>query len=1057
MNVSILHIADLHISKKKLHDIKIVREKLLLDLVNMQKKEGLNIDFIVFSGDIINKGENSKVEYPLAYEEFIKPLLNHLGRSLNDIFLVPGNHDVDRKKTSKNFEDGLASNLNDLDSLNTFFDSFGENKGEEAFLKRKLDGYSTLCDKVLKNKNLVERNFFFDIYKIKVAKIDVGIIALNSAWRSSGFGDDDRRLLIGARVVEKASTFIKDCDLKLAISHHPLDMLTTWDQKTTKNTLAQNVNIFFTGHLHDSDFTYEKPILGKLYVSTCGAIFQGRIINGYSILNLDLSHKKMTVYLRRWYERRGEFDQETEKCANGKIDYENFVLENSSTSNLIEINNIKEELLNNHDDDSTFLVPIEDLSLKIKDVFVEPMLSDNSIYNKSNQSRKYFKISEILEKNNNIVFFGRKEFGKTTLLEYIGDIILRDESNYEDKIPIYLNFADLPPYNYKSISRLVLGKMHTKCTAEYVDMCLKTGNFVILIDDYDNPSLKDREKKRQCLNEFILTYPHCHYLITINENISLFYNNIYAGLIKQLNADFYYLLPFNAGKIRELLKKWSLYKNFNINEMLNNILYFFQQLQIPVTPMNVTLFIGVLFRDKNKKNIKNEAYLIENYLETILEKLQDAKVENEFDFREKESFLSHIAITMAKKNQLEMTDREFEDECTKYFDFLDEDQPEKSFYDDFFKKGIFQKIDGKMSFKFKFWFHFFIAKAMQNNVDYKNYILDDKYYLKYSTALAYKAGLDRNDNDLLNTISERLVKNIEPIAKGNSHKKFTEYEIEDALIEYTKEVENEIKEKSTSDEIDKRRDEKYLAYDDEDQGLISSDNDEELDLVELVTLYSDIIRNTREISADQKQTHLRISINSYLALMWESLESFKLFIESLDKVDMKKFLFNSSFSLKKKIEISDTELNKISKRIKEYILTIIPISIILYMADHLSNNKLSRTLISLIEVEKNINAQLFYALLLLKMNIEKALKYLKDIINDSDSYIIDRIVFDYLINYCLENEVTEKDFNNITEILQIIREKYSKKVKQKDKKIYIKDTFISDLEAKINLIKFKKS
>ena len=1056
MTLTILHISDLHLHKKKLHDIHIIRDRLFVDLDLMKKKENLNFDCIIFSGDIINKGQDFKEDFPLSHKEFIKPLLEHLEITQDEIFIVPGNHDVDRKKTSKNFEDGLMSNLSAQEQFDNFFDSFGENKGEESFLKRKLDGYFSFQARYMKNSNLIFNNFFSDVYKTNFGKLSVGILALNSVWRSSEFGNDKERLIIGLKTIETAIEYIKDCDLKIAISHHPLSMLTDWDQKSVKNSLARSVNILFTGHLHESDFVYEKPILGKLYISTSAAIFQGRIKNGYSIVKMDLSNKKLTVFLRRWYEKRREFDQETEKCAEGKIEYDDFKLDNSLTNQLIEISNIKSELIKNTNVDENLLVPIEDLSVRINDVFVEPMLSDSSIYDKSNLTRKIYKLKEILAKGNNVIIYGRKEFGKTTLLSYIGDYILRDENDYENKLPVALNFSEFPNNNFKSIARLILTKMHSKCTAEYVEQCLDKGLFVIMIDDFDSPTISDCEKKRKCYNDFYVKYPRCQYILTINETIAMFYNNNYNNLIKQLNASYYYLLSFNTTKIRELLKKWSYYKNFNINEMLTNILFFFQQLQVPVTPMNITLFIGVLFRDKNRKNIKNEAYLIENYLETILEKLQDSKVDYEFDFREKESFLAHIAYILVQKEQLELSNEDFKEECQKYFEFLDEDSPDEYFYEDFFKKGIFQKVEGKIRFKFKFWFHFFIAKAMQNNIEYKNVILEKIDFLKYATALAYKAGLDRNDIDLLNNIKNKLIQNIEPLARGNSHKKFNQFEIEDKLIEFSNELEAEIKEKNSSKEVDKRRDEKYLDYDDENQNIDEDGNDQELNLVELVTLYSDIIRNTREISAEQKRDHIRISIDSYIALMWEALEIFKGFIESLDNIDIKNFILNSKFSLKNKIEISDKELSKITLKIKEYIITVIPLSVILYMTDHLANNKLSRTINSLIDEEENINSQLFYCLLLLKMNFDSAISALKKIIKKSDSYIIDRIIFDFLIQHCLDNEVEEKEFLKIVEVLNNIREKYSKKSDDKKSTIYIKDTFISDIQAKINLIKFKK-
>src|SRR5205814_3625955 len=124
-------------------------------------------------------------------------------------------------------------------------------------------------------------------------------------------------------------------------------------------------------------------------------------------------------------------------------------------------------------------------------------------------------------------------------------------------------------------------------------------------------------------------------------------------------AKTYFIASFNTAKIRQLLIKVSSTQSFDVNLMLSQIVFYFEQLQIPVTPLAVTLFLGVLFRDRSKKNIQNEAYLVENYLETILEKLNPADRRSELDFRDKESFLAHIAFRMVHKQAFEWTRNDF--------------------------------------------------------------------------------------------------------------------------------------------------------------------------------------------------------------------------------------------------------------------------------------------------------------------------------------------------------------------------------------------------------------
>ena len=89
-----------------------------------------------------------------------------------------------------------------------------------------------------------------------------------------------------------------------------------------------------------------------------------------------------------------------------------------------------------------------------------------------------------------------------------------------------------------------------------------------------------------------------------------------------------------------------------------------------------------------------------------------------------------------------------------YFTYRGENIPKEKIFDDFIEKGILQEHDHMISFKFKFWFNFFLAKKMQKDSNVTNKIIHRSDYLKFRTAIAYKAGLDRNELFLLTTIDK---------------------------------------------------------------------------------------------------------------------------------------------------------------------------------------------------------------------------------------------------------------------------------------------------------------
>ncbi len=107
MKLNILHLSDLHMSQKGLPYLRRVIDGLLRDLKTVEAEHGAKPHLIVLTGDIINKGENADAEFKLVSGELLEPLLGGLGLTQDQLFAIPGNHEINRKKTSEEIELGL--------------------------------------------------------------------------------------------------------------------------------------------------------------------------------------------------------------------------------------------------------------------------------------------------------------------------------------------------------------------------------------------------------------------------------------------------------------------------------------------------------------------------------------------------------------------------------------------------------------------------------------------------------------------------------------------------------------------------------------------------------------------------------------------------------------------------------------------------------------------------------------------------------------------------------------------------------------------------------------
>jgi len=216
MEITILHLADLHMSNSRIDKISKRINGLFNDLDKLKKDYSICPDIVFFAGDLINHGIRSQDEYRIALDHFIVPLLSHLNLDRDRFFIVPGNHEIDRSKISETFEQGLKYKLVSSEAFCDYYHDLENSVEESELIKRRLESYFEFKD-TIQNSSIVIGGFFYDVYKVEFGNINIGILGLNSVWRSSQFGNDTRRIIIGEEVFSEAIEYIRDCDLKIAL------------------------------------------------------------------------------------------------------------------------------------------------------------------------------------------------------------------------------------------------------------------------------------------------------------------------------------------------------------------------------------------------------------------------------------------------------------------------------------------------------------------------------------------------------------------------------------------------------------------------------------------------------------------------------------------------------------------------------------------------------------------------------------------------------------------------------------------------------------------------
>jgi predicted phosphodiesterase len=168
-----IHVSDWH-QKDKEFDRRIVRDALIEDIKNRAaiSQDLATIDLIIFSGDLAFSGRIE--EYLAAKEQFIDPLLEACGLGHDRLFIVPGNHDLDRKAF-----DPILRGLPDL--LKTYDDvkNWLTQENCKAMLMKPFQAFTNFIADCTGTK---QGNYASICIWNNIGGKKVALLGLNSAW-----------------------------------------------------------------------------------------------------------------------------------------------------------------------------------------------------------------------------------------------------------------------------------------------------------------------------------------------------------------------------------------------------------------------------------------------------------------------------------------------------------------------------------------------------------------------------------------------------------------------------------------------------------------------------------------------------------------------------------------------------------------------------------------------------------------------------------------------------------------------------------------------------------
>lgn len=301
-----LHLSDIHFKDNEEYETQRMRDSLMDKLKETVKNKPIQMVFI--TGDLVYQGG----EYDRKLEEFINEIVSITGISYDDLFIVPGNHDLSRTQARTFIIQGLRG----------IKGSF-----EEETIQTLGIGFKKYND-FGKRINKDNANVNYALYN----RENVNILTMNTSL-TAGTNEDEGNLVIDKKAFYEVIKELKDKEkcINIAIGHHPITCFASDSQKIIFNNFNDyNVDLYLCGHIHKAGYEYD--LSGQRVIPTCkcgGGMVDDYATTTFAIGEIDIDNKCGKVTYYKWLQAeecwtKGGADGRRALSGEVDIDFERF-------------------------------------------------------------------------------------------------------------------------------------------------------------------------------------------------------------------------------------------------------------------------------------------------------------------------------------------------------------------------------------------------------------------------------------------------------------------------------------------------------------------------------------------------------------------------------------------------------------------------------------------------------------------------------------------------------------------------------------------------------------
>jgi hypothetical protein len=753
-----LHLSDIHFSAKTVWRDQSYRRSLLIYLNNMfSTNEMLKPALIFCTGDIAF-GEATADPLAKQYDSaklFFDELLAICGTggkplAKEQLFIVPGNHDVNRRKINSDAQTALQNYSGDAKNFSQKINQrFNDKSTEFCDAMRRLEEYSYFVKEYLPHQFDPEgRQHYARILPINGIK--VGIAGFNSAWSCAGDEDDRNIWLASNWQFNQSKNLLIDTDVRIGLIHHPVDWFNTADRELATVRIASDFDFWLHGHSHNAWVT---PIQSHAVIAAGAVGADSSDEFGVNITSVSFDDSLVVTHLHCI--KAGNSDWTIAPIAThaptGQWQF-------SLPARLADLPYTKEQNnLTGESMASKNLQAPEGFVLRIFSKRLDDALRSFSTHSNSWVSRVVSTASELAKDaeaapkidlfefiNNptSAVIKAPAQYGLSCLAHYL---IKEAWKQPNPGFFLYLDAKNIAP-NKASIDQAIADELQILGKEESAVDC-------IILDSWIADE-KEMVKLLNLVSEHFRDIP-----LVIMQQIGS--TNYAASNVKIEGREFsaYYLWSLTRNVIRNIVASYNETRLIGDEDAVTSRLASdLDVLNLHRTPINCITLLKVSEFEFDESPV-NRSDIIRRVLFLLFNVDAIPTYKSKPDLKDCEYVLGRFCEGLIRENKDIFARDKFLFDIQNFCRENLIDLETHLVFDVLYQNNIIVKFGHFFRFKFTYWVFYFAAQRMHHDENFAKYVFEDMRYTRYPEIIEFYTGIDRRRNDAL----QILIKDIHSI------------------------------------------------------------------------------------------------------------------------------------------------------------------------------------------------------------------------------------------------------------------------------------------------------